>query len=155
MQKIITFLSAKIGLWFNTIRARWNLVCYKAVFRVFTQCSSPLTAAENRSTFLSRDKPIIIQVPFSRRRSRHVCGTVTPTITALLLSVPPCVWMTECSKSSRKNKQLTTVVLSKSSPIQNLGDQQRQQGSRANCGAYHGCAHKVARYSFRKSLIDN
>ena len=31
------------------------LVCYTAVFSVVTQRSSPLTAAENRNTFLSRD----------------------------------------------------------------------------------------------------
>ena len=31
------------------------IVCYTAVFRVVTQRSSPLTAAENRTTFLSRD----------------------------------------------------------------------------------------------------
>ena len=29
------------------------LVCYTAVFSVVTQCSSPQTAAENRTTFLS------------------------------------------------------------------------------------------------------
>ena len=33
----------------------WLFVLYTAVFRVVTQCSSPLTAAENRTTFLSRD----------------------------------------------------------------------------------------------------
>ena len=31
------------------------VVCYTAVFSVVTQCSSSLTAAENRTTFLSRD----------------------------------------------------------------------------------------------------
>ena len=31
------------------------VVCYTAVFSVVTQHSSPLTAAENRTTFLSRD----------------------------------------------------------------------------------------------------
>ena len=31
------------------------LVCNTAVFSVVTQRSSPLTAAENRTTFLSRD----------------------------------------------------------------------------------------------------
>ena len=31
------------------------VVCYTAVFRVVTQRSSPLTAAENRTTFFSRD----------------------------------------------------------------------------------------------------
>ena len=30
-----------------------SLVCYTAVFSVVTQCSSPQTAAENRTTFLS------------------------------------------------------------------------------------------------------
>ena len=65
-----------------------SLVCYTAVFRVVTQCSSPLTAAENRTTFLFRDWPSIIQLPFTGRCSRLVCGTVTPPITALLLLVP-------------------------------------------------------------------
>ena len=60
-----------------------RLVCYTAVFSVVTQRSSPLTAAENRTTFLSRDYPIRIQLPFSGRCSRHVCG-----IEALLLSLP-------------------------------------------------------------------
>ena len=32
-----------------------NIVCYTAVFSVVTQRSSPQTAAENRTTFLSRD----------------------------------------------------------------------------------------------------
>ena len=32
-----------------------TVVCYTAVFSVVTQRSSPLTAAENRTTFLSRD----------------------------------------------------------------------------------------------------
>ena len=32
-----------------------GVVCYTAVFSVVTQRSSPLTAAENRTTFLSRD----------------------------------------------------------------------------------------------------
>ena len=32
-----------------------QLVCYTSVFSVVTQRSSPLTAAENRTTFLSRD----------------------------------------------------------------------------------------------------
>ena len=35
--------------------AREFIVCYTAVFSVVTQRSSPLTAAENRTTFLSRD----------------------------------------------------------------------------------------------------
>ena len=35
--------------------AHIQLVCYTAVFSVVTQRSSPLTAAENRTTFLSRD----------------------------------------------------------------------------------------------------
>ena len=34
---------------------RGGVVCYTAVFNVVTQRSSPLTAAENRTTFLSRD----------------------------------------------------------------------------------------------------
>ena len=33
----------------------YTLVCYTAVFSVVTQRFSPLTAAENRTTFLSRD----------------------------------------------------------------------------------------------------
>ena len=36
-------------------RFRQLVVCYTAVFSVVTQRSSPLTAAENRTTFLSRD----------------------------------------------------------------------------------------------------
>ena len=68
--------------------AAMHVVCYTAVFSVVTQRSSPLTAAENQTTFLSRDKAIIIQLPFSGRCSRHLCGTVTPPITALLLLLP-------------------------------------------------------------------
>ena len=64
------------------------LVCYTAVFSEVTQRSSPLTAAENRTTFLSRNQPIIIQLTFSGRCSRHLCGIVTPPVTALLLSLP-------------------------------------------------------------------
>ena len=64
------------------------VVCYTAVFSVVTQRSSPLRASENQTTFLSRDYPIRIQLPFSGRCSRHVCGMVTPPITALLLSLP-------------------------------------------------------------------
>ena len=78
-------LSASPGAHGDAVRA---VVCYTAVFSVVTQRSSPLTAAENRTTFLSRDWPVIIQFPFSGRCSRNVCGTVTPPITALLLSVP-------------------------------------------------------------------
>ena len=35
------------------IKTHQYLVCYTAVFSVVTQHSSPLTAAENRTTFLS------------------------------------------------------------------------------------------------------
>ena len=65
------------------LHAGKEVVCYTAVFSVVTQRSSPLTAAENRTTLLSRD-----YLPFSGRCSRHVCGMVTPPITALLLSLP-------------------------------------------------------------------
>ena len=58
-------------------RVIWSLVCYTAVFSVVTQRSSPQTTAENRTTFLSRGQPIRIQLPFSGRCSRRVCGTVT------------------------------------------------------------------------------
>ena len=39
----------------NTHLSQEQLVCYTAVFSVVTQHSSTLTAAENRTTFLSRD----------------------------------------------------------------------------------------------------
>lgn len=45
------------------------LVCFEAVFCDFTHRSSPQTAAENRSTFLSAYYPITFQLPFSERRS--------------------------------------------------------------------------------------
>ena len=48
----------------HIMNASTTVVCYTAFFRVVTQRSSLLTAAENRTTFLSRDKPIIIQLPF-------------------------------------------------------------------------------------------
>ena len=67
---------------------------HTAVFSFVTQHSSPLTVAENRTTFLSCDYPIIIQLPFSGKCLRHICGIVTPPITALFLSVPH-VGMTE------------------------------------------------------------
>ena len=38
-----------------SVSAVSSLDCYTAVFRVVTQRSSSLTAAENRTTFLSRD----------------------------------------------------------------------------------------------------
>ena len=69
-----------------SISALVKVVCYTDVFSVVTQRSFPQTAAENRTTFLSRGQPIRIQLPFSGRR--YVCGTVTPPITALPLSVP-------------------------------------------------------------------
>ena len=55
------------------------LVCFEAVFCDFTQSSSPKTAAENRSTFLSAYYPIIFQHPFSERSPRQHHDTVTPT----------------------------------------------------------------------------
>lgn len=45
------------------------LVCFETVFCDFTHRSSPQTAAENRSTFLSSYYPITFQLPFSERRS--------------------------------------------------------------------------------------
>ena len=41
--------------WISRTQAGIYIVCYTAVFSVVTQRSSPLTAAENRTTFLSRD----------------------------------------------------------------------------------------------------
>ena len=128
------------------------LVCYTAVFRVVTQHSSPLTAAENRTTFLSRDQPITIQLPFSGRCSLYVCGYCDSSNHSFAFIGALCV--NDRIIRVVENKQFTTVVLSQSSPIQNVGGKQ-QQASRANCNAQHGCAHKVARYSFRKSLINN
>ena len=40
---------------YSSYHAGVSLVCYTAVFSVVTQRSSPQTAAENRTTFLSRD----------------------------------------------------------------------------------------------------
>ena len=55
------------------------LVCFKAVFCDFTQRSSPQSAAENRTTFLSGYYPIRFQLPFSERCPRLGHDTVTPT----------------------------------------------------------------------------
>ena len=55
------------------------LVCLKAFFGDFTQRSSPQSAAENRTTFLSAYYPIRFQLPFSERCPRQGHDTVTPT----------------------------------------------------------------------------
>ena len=91
----------------ETTTSAFSAGCYTAVFSVVTQRSSQQTPAENQTTFLYRG----CQLEFSSHFSSHVCGTVTPPITALLLSLPQ-VWMTEQSKSSGENKQSTRVVLS-------------------------------------------
>ena len=39
----------------NVLNTNRDIVCYTAVFIVVTQRSSPLMAAENQTTFLSRD----------------------------------------------------------------------------------------------------
>ena len=61
--------------------------------------------------------------------------------------------MTEQSKSSRENKQSTTVVLSWSSQVYEISSSSKQMSSK--CAAQHGYAYKVARYSFgnRSSII--
>ena len=51
----IFFLSKTVAMLIKLLLFSKTLVCYTAVFSVFTQRSSPLTAAENRTTFLSRD----------------------------------------------------------------------------------------------------
>ena len=71
------------------LHATASVVCYTVVFTCRHATLLPTaTAAENRTTFLCSVQPIRIQLPFSGRRSRDVCGTVTPPITALLLAVP-------------------------------------------------------------------
>ena len=87
------------------------VVCYTAVFSVVTQRSSPLKAAENRTTFLSRDKPIRIQLPFSRRCSRYVAVWWLLQSHLCFYRCPMYMWMTAQSKPSRENKQSTRVVL--------------------------------------------
>ena len=116
-----------------------HLVCHTAVFSFVTQLSFPQTAAVNRTTLLFRGSPIRIQLPFSGRCSHYVCGTVTPPITALLLSVPH-AWMTQQSKSLRENKQSTRLKLW--SRIQNF--KQQQQSGSSKCDVEHGSAFKVA-----------
>ena len=81
-----------------------------AIISAITLCSSPHMAAESQTTFLSHSYPIRIQLPFSGRCSSHFYGTLTPPISALLLSVPH-VWMTEKSQSSHENKQSTIVTV--------------------------------------------
>ena len=55
--------------------------------------------------------PAVNKLEFSSHFVEGVRATVIAPIQALLLSVLH-VWMTEQSKSSRENKQLTRVVLS-------------------------------------------
>ena len=73
----------------NPLHAIATVVCYRVAFSAVAQRSSPQTAAVNRNHIpFWRFKPIGIQLQFPGRCSRHVCGTMTPPITALLLSVP-------------------------------------------------------------------
>ena len=67
------------GQYRSNILLRRMLVCFKAVFCDFRQRSSPQSAAENRTTFLSAYYLIRFQLPFSERSPRQGHNTVTPT----------------------------------------------------------------------------
>ena len=73
---------------------------------VVTQRSSPQTAAENRTTFLSRGQPIRIQLPFSGRCSRQGDSSNH----SFRFIGAPCV-NDRTIKSSRENINWSSVVV--------------------------------------------